>query len=413
MPSRRDPYQALRHGPYRKFLVGRAVYQVGAQMQNTAVGWLVYERFGSKLALGYIGLVQIIPVVCLALPAGHVADRLNRQRIILFGLGLYAVCSLALAALAWWQGPAPLIYVLLFVLGVARAFTIPAVGALLPSIIPREFWANAMTWSSSLFELTGLVGPALAGILIAASGGATVVFLATVACTSTAWILFALLRPAARVVAAGATTWRDLVGGFRFMFRTRLLLGAAVLDMLAVLLGGATALLPVVAKDILHVGPQGFGWLRAAPSVGAIGMALLTAHLPPWRRAGRVLALAFAGFGGAIIVFGLSRNFWLSLTALVLTGVFDNLNVVIRQTLVQLITPDQMRGRVTAVNFIFIGLSNELGGFESGLTAQVFGTVASIVGGGIGTLLVLIFVMRLVPPLRQLGRLHEIQPAPG
>jgi MFS family permease len=195
------------------------------------------------------------------------------------------------------------------------------------------------------------------------------------------------------------------------MWRTKLLLAAASLDLFSVLLGGATALLPIVAKDILHVGPHGFGWLRAAPSIGAVTMAIVTAHLPPWRKAGRVLSGAFVGFGLATIVFGLSRNFWLSMSMLFVIGASDNLNVVIRQTLVQYITPDEMRGRVSSINFIFIGCSNELGGFESGLTAQLFGTVPSIVGGGIGTLLIVALIMKLAPQLRKLGPLHEIHPA--
>ena len=409
----RDPYAALRHGAYRKFLTGRGVFVIGTQMQTAAVGWQIYERLGSMLALGYVGLVQIIPVVFLALPAGHAADRFNRKTIIMSGLSLYLGCSFGLAALSFWNGPPALIYVLLFLLAIARAFTMPAMGALLPTVIPRELWANAATWNSSLFELTGLAGPAFAGILIGATKGATSVFCAAAGCSLAGLVLFSFLRPTQKIAARKVAAWSDVLGGLRFVFKTKLLLAAASLDLFAVLLGGATALLPVVAKDILHAGPQGFGWLRAAPSLGAATMALVTAHLPPWKRAGRVLCFAFLGFGLAIIVFGLSRNFWLSMSMLVLTGVFDNLNVVIRQTLVQFSTPDEMRGRVSAVNFIFIGCSNELGAFESGLAAQLLGVVPAIVGGGIGTILVVLAIMRLAPQLRRLGHLHDIQPAPA
>jgi MFS family permease len=398
---------------YRRFLIGRGVFMVGIQMQTAAVGWQIYERLGSKLALGYVGLVQVLPILFLFLPAGHVADHCNRKKIIVSGQGVFLACSLGLAALSFWQGPPGLIYALLFSLAVARAFIMPALGALLPTIIPKEIWANAATWNSSLFELTGLVGPALAGILIAASGGATAVFLTAAACSATGLVMFSLLSPAQTMEPPKATTLFDVMGGLRFVFGTRLLLAAVSLDMFAVLLGGATALLPVVAKDILHVGPQGFGWLRAAPSVGAISMAFVTAHLPPWRRSGRVLLWALTGFGAATIVFGLSRNYWLSMAMLVLTGVFDNLNMVIRQTLVQFITPDTVRGRVSAVNFIFIGCSNELGAFESGLTAQLFGTMPAIVAGGAGTLLVVLAVLKLSPALRRLGRLEGIKPAPA
>lgn len=407
-----DPYAALRHPGYRAFVTGRFVFMIGGQMQMTAVAWLIYERLGSVLALGYVGLVQIIPVIALALPAGHVADRVDRRRLILVGMGVFFLCSLGLAALAWWPGPAFLIYALLFVLACARIFIIPAIGSLLPGVIPRELWGNAATWNSSLFELTGMIGPALAGLAIAASGGATFVFLAAAACCAVGFVQFLQLRITQTIPPKKSATLADVLGGLRFMLRTRLLLAAATLDLFAVLLGSATALLPVVAKDILHVGPAGFGWLRAAPSVGAVVMALLTVHRPPWRHAGRVLLLSFVGFGAAVIVFGFSRSFPLSLAMLVLTGVFDNLNVVIRQTLMQYITPDEMRGRVTAVNFIFIGCSNELGALECGVVAGLIGTAPAIIAGGAGALLVTFVVARLAPGLRTLGHLHEIKPAP-
>lgn len=408
---RPDPYAAFRHAGYRHFIFGRLVFMIGGQMQTAAVGWQIYQRLGTTLALGYVGLVQIIPVLFLALPAGHAADHLSRKKIILTGQACFTACSLGLAALAHWSGPSHLIYALLFCLAVSRVFITPATSALLPTVIPRALWANAATWSSSMFELTGLAGPALAGLLIAATGGATAVFLFAAACSVSALILFALLKPTQQFGPKKAATWNDVVGGLRFVFKTRLLLAAASLDLFAVLVGGATALLPAVAQDILHVGPVGFGWLRAAPSIGAVAMALVTAHMAPWKRAGRVLFLAFVGFGVAIIVFGLSRNFWLSMAMLVLTGVFDNLNVVIRQTLVQFITPDRMRGRVSSVNFIFIGCSNELGAFESGLAARFLGTASAIVFGGVGTLIVVATIMKLSPVLRRLGRLQDIEPA--
>jgi MFS family permease len=411
-PSQTDPYAALRHGPYRQFLVGRAIVLIGNQMESAAVGWAVYERLGSMLALGFIGLVQIIPVVLLSLPAGHAADRYNRRLVLLLGLGLTLLCSLALAWLFYVRGTPLLIFVVLFLLGVARSFTAPALVALMPGLVPRAIWGNAATWNSSLFELTGMIGPALAGLIIAVTSGATAVFLIGAACTVVAMVIFGMLKVGPQAMSKRAVTWHEMIGGLRFVARTRLLLAAQCLDLFAVFFGGATALLPVVAKDILHVGPVGFGWLRAAPSIGAIAMAIYTAHRPAWRRAGRVLVLAFVGFGIATIVFGFSRNFVLSFVMLTLTGGFDNLNVVIRQTLVQFITPDEMRGRVSAVNYIFIGCSNELGAFESGMAASWLGPVAAIAGGGAVTLLVLLTVMRVSPGLRRLGRLEDIQPAP-
>jgi len=408
----RDSYAALRIPAFRLLIAGRISFTLGWQMQMAAVGWEIYERLGSKLALAYVGLVSIIPMIALALPAGHLADRADRRVMILWGQGIFLLSSLALAIIDLTHGEPKWIYVCLFFLGVTRVLTLPSVGALIQTAVPREVVGNAMTWGSTFFELTQIGGPAVAGLLIAATGGATVVHFIAAASALLCIVLFALLRVKKRVVPSGAATLRDLIGGVRFLFQTRLLLMAASLDLFAVFLGGATTLLPVVAKDILHVGPAGFGWLRAAPSIGAISMALFTAHRAPWQRAGKVLFLAFVGFGGAIVVFGLSRNFWLSMAMLVLTGAFDNLNVVIRQTLLQLITPDEMRGRVGAVNLLFIGCSNELGGFESGVVAQLFGTVPAIVSGGIGTLLVVCTVMKLSPELRRLGPLHEVKAAP-
>ena len=405
-----DPYAALRHGPYRQYLVGRTVALIGGQMQTAAVGWAIYERLGSKLALGLIGLVQIVPMLLLSLPAGHAADRCNRRAILLSGMGLTLVGSLSLAGLFWTGGPLALIYIVLCLLGVARAFTAPALTALLPNLLPRSLWGNAATWNSSLFELTGMVGPALSGLCIALTSGVTAVFLISAGCTATATALFLWLKISPHQPTRRALTLDEMLGGLKFVARTKLLLSAQSLDLLAVFFGGATALLPVVAKDILHVGPVGFGWLRAAPSLGAIMMALFTAHRPPWERAGRVLIFAFVGFGAATMVFGFSRNFSLSMAMLILIGGFDNLNVVIRQTLVQFITPDEMRGRVSSVNFIFIGCSNELGAFESGLAASWFGTLGAIAGGGAATLVVLLAVMRLSPELRRLGRLQDIRP---
>ncbi|HEY8964960.1 MAG TPA: MFS transporter, partial [Candidatus Methylacidiphilales bacterium] len=421
-PSPRDPYSAFRHASYRYFFFGRLLFMLGSQMQTAAVGWLLYERFGTTMALAYVGLVQIVPIFCFVLPSGHLADRLDRRRIVVAGQVVFFLCSLSLGLIALEKGPAQWIYPVLFFLATARVFSMPAMGALLSTVIPRAHLGNATTWNSSIIELSGLVGPALAGGLIALTRSATPVFFVAMTCSLCTLVLISLVKierqvPVAavsesRAAGEGAkpTTWRDLLGGVSFLLRNRILLAAASLDLFATLFGGVTALLPVVAKDILHVGPEGFGLLRAAPSVGAVAMALATAHLPPWRRSGRVLFGAFVGFGLAVIVFGISKSFWLSFAMLVLTGLFDNLNVVIRQTLIQYITPDPMRGRVTSINFLFIGCSNELGAFESGVAARYLGTVPSIVLGGVGTLVVVAAVMRLSPDLRRLGLLHEVKP---
>ena len=411
----RDPYHAFRHASYRFFFAGRLLFLIGSQMQTAAVGWLLYERFGTTMALAYVGLVQIIPIFCFVLPAGHLADRVDRRWIVLGGLSVFLGCSLAMGLLSIFHGRDEWIYLILFVLAVGRVFTMPAMGSLLPTVIPREALGNATTWNSSLFELSGLVGPAFGGGIIAFCGNATPVFFIATVCSLVCIGLFGSLRVlkgrgvADREGAAKATEWRDVIGGLHFLFRNRLLFAAASLDLFVGLLGGVTALLPVVAKDILHAGPEGFGWLRAAPSFGAVAMAIVTAYLPPWQRSGRVLLVAFLGFGLSIVGFGLSKVFWLSFAMLVLTGVFDNLNVVIRQTLIQYITPDEMRGRVTSVNFLFVGCSNELGAFESGLTARWFGTARAIVFGGVATLGVVAGVMGFAPELRKLGPLSQVK----
>lgn len=410
---RHDPYAAFRHGPYRLFVTGRMVFLLGSHMQSAAVGWQIYELLGSKMALGWVGLVQMVPILLLALPSGNLADVFPRKRIIMGAQALFLSCSAGLTLLSHWRGSPVFIYVFLFFLAVGRALALPAMSALLPNVIPREVWGNAMTWNSSVFELMQMIGPAAAGLLIAASGGATFVYGIAAACALTSILLFSNIPGGRQTARAGAARLRDFIGGVRFMFRTKLLLAASSLDLFAMLLGGATALLPVVAKDILHVGPEGFGWLRAAPSVGAALMAFATAHLPPWKRAGRVLFLSFFGFGAAIIVFGLSRNFWLSMAMLVLTGVCDNLNVVIRQSLVQYITPDEMRGRVMSVNFLFISCSNELGAFESGLAAHYLGTVGAVSGGGAGAIAVALAVMACATQLRRLKKIQDITPAPA
>jgi MFS family permease len=302
-------------------------------------------------------------------------------------------------------------YILLGIAACGRAFTAPAISSFFPTLIPRELLPNGMMWNSSIFQTTAMLGPAMGGIIVAKWGPATS-YTINILCASFAFITFSLTVPAAlRSKSERAPiTWESMVSGVRFVFGTRLLLGLFCLDLFAVLLGGATALLPIYANDILHAGPQGYGVLRAAPSLGAIVMALITAHSPPWRNAGRTMLLAVTGFGLATIVFGLSKIFWLSLVALVLTGACDNVSVVVRQTVMQMITPDAMRGRVSSVTFFFISCSNELGELESGVTARWFGAIESVVLGGIGTVLVVLGAALIFPDIGKLGRLHELKP---
>ena len=402
-----DPYAALRFRDYRLFLSGRLMSVLGQQMLDVAIGWELYDRTRSALALGLVGLVLVLPIIALALPAGHAADRHDRRHIVIITQVALAVCSLALAWLSFTRGPVPLVYACLFVIGVALAFNRPATAALLPQLVPAADFANAVTWNSSVFQVASVVGPAVGGAIIGIRHHAGPVYVIDAALAL--GFLGCVWAIAGRQAVRGTEemTLRNLLAGIRFVRRTKVILASITLDLFAVLFGGATMLLPVFARDILHVGPAGFGWLRAAPSVGALVMAVALTHRPPMRRAGRTLLWAVAGFGAATIVFGLSRSFALSMAMLLLVGALDNISVVVRHTLVQLRTPDAMRGRVSAVNGVFIDTSNELGGFESGVTAALFGPVLSVVGGGVITILVVVAIAWLWPELRNMGPLHE------
>lgn len=391
-------------------MVGRFASAVGTTSVSVAVGFQLYERTHSPLALGLVGLVELVPVLLLALPGGAVADRFSRRTVAALTHVALAGCSLALLLLTLFEGPVFAYYIVLFMIGVAVAFRSPAVGSMVPQLVPTEDFANANALVSSSYELASMAGPALAGALIALNHGlSTWAFgMAALAHLFFVGVLWSL--PAVAPVAARARTLSDYFVGLRFVMRVKVFLAAITLDLFAVLLGGAVALLPVFAKDILQVGPTGLGWLRAAPAIGALTMALMQTRLPAWRRPGHTLLIAVAGFGLATIGFGLSKSFVLSFVSLVLTGLFDNVSVVMRATLEQSLTPDVMRGRVSAIHFVFIGLSNELGSFESGLTADLFGAVPSVVGGGIGTLLVVLLVALVWPELRNIGPLHTLRP---
>jgi MFS family permease len=407
-----DAYAALRVRDFRYFLAANFLATLGEQMLTVAIGWELYLRTRSTLALGLVGLVQIVPVALLALPAGQIADRYDRRRIVLASQALMAACSLGLTLLSATTGPLPLVYACLFLLGAGQAFNNPANSSLVPQVVPSAVFANAATWSSSSWQLAAVLGPALGGGLIALTGHATGVYLVNAAAALLAVALVARIRGSRQVVtpasdAPNATDARSLAAGIQFIRRTQVVLAAITLDLFAVLFGGATTLLPVFAVDILHVGATGLGVLRAAPSVGAVLMALTLAHLPPLGRAGRTLLLAVAGFGVATVVFGLSRSFALSLLMLGLLGALDNVSVVVRSTLLLTRAPDEVRGRVYAVNGVFVTASNELGGFESGLVAAIFGPVLSVVAGGIGTVIVVGLVAAIWPEMRRLGRLHE------
>jgi len=406
-PDQVDAYAAFRLPSFRHYLTGNFIFLVGLQMQKVALGWEIYERTGSALHLGYVGLAQFAPQVVLAPFGGHVVDAYNRKKVLFSALSVSLTASLGLALDSLTPAPLWVFYLLLVVVGSTRSFWMPARSAILPRLVPAAIFRNAVSWNSSFFELASIGGPAVGGLLIGLFHRGAPIYLFNVAAALTFILLVSRLHYDHDPPEHNELTWKSLAAGFHFLRQTRLLLAAMLLDTFAVLLGGATALMPVYAKDILHVGPKGLGWLLAAPSVGAVSAAFLQAHLPPWRNAGRALLMAVAGFGVVTIGFGLSTNLWLSLGCLVLLGMCDNISVVLRGTMVQVLTPDSMRGRVSALNGLFIGTSNELGAFESGTVASIFGPVFSVVSGGIGTLLVVFGMSRAFPELTKSGRLDR------
>jgi MFS family permease len=403
-PPRHDAYAVIRVPSFRLYLSGNVLSVLGMQMQLAAVEWEIYQRTGSKFAIGLIGLVQFAPVIVLVLLAGHVVDTFNRKRIVICSTLVIAAASCGLAWISATQADHRLMYGCVFLIGMARAFHQPAKAALLPQLVPLNLFSNAVAWNTGGFHLASVVGPGVGGLLIAARGSPAIVYQlnAAFAVSFCVCLLFIQTR---QLLVRRAMTFQDVTAGLAYLRRNQVVLGAILLDMFAVLLGGAVALLPVYATDILKVGAAGFGWMRAAPAVGALSMALVLAHRPPMARAGRTLLWSVAGFGVATIVFGFSRNFWLSFTMLLLTGALDNISVVIRHTLVQVLTPDNLRGRVSAINGLFIGASNELGAFESGTVAQLFSPTISVVSGGLGTLLVVLVAALAWPRLRRYGSL--------
>ena len=343
---RRDPYAALRFRDFRLLIAGRLVAQIGEMMVSVGVGWELYERTNDPFALGLVGLVQIVPVILLSVPGGYIVDRYNRKQIALISQVVLICCSLALAVLSLTRGPLPLLYAILAIIGAARAFNNPAEGALTPQMVPSEYYFSAITWSSSVWQFSAIVGPAIGGLIIGLTNTAAFVYIANAAAGSVLVGALLLIRSKQTEYGHnGETPLQSIRAGWSFLRRTQIILASITLDMFAVLFGGATFLLPVFAKDILQVDAAGLGVLRAAPSVGALLMAVFIARRPPFQRAGRTLLLAVAGFGVATIVFGLSTSFWLSLAMLFALGALDNISVLVRHTLVMTHTPDQMRGR--------------------------------------------------------------------
>jgi MFS family permease len=404
-----DAYAALRFPNFRWFVASTIAMTLAAQVQGTVVAWQVYAMTHDPLSLGLIGLAEALPFISVALFAGHAADRASRQRISVAALAVLLACSMALLGLT--ARPLPgrgaqlaAIYVVIVVSGLARSFLQPARTALGAELVPRDVYANAVAWRSSSWQLAAVLGPALGGVLYGFAN-ATVAYAVDVALMAAALGCMAAIAHAPRAAGPAGSIRESLGSGLRFVMGNQVILGALTLDLFSVLFGGAVALLPIFAAEILHAGPQGLGLLRAAPAAGAVVMSLLLAHRRPFRRAGRALLTAVALFGACMVGFGLSTSFPLSLALLAASGMADTVSVVVRGTLLQLLTPTHLLGRVSAVNSIFIGSSNEIGAFESGVAAKLVGAVPSVVLGGLATLGVVAATAVKAPALR---RLREI-----
>jgi MFS family permease len=399
-----DALAAFRHRNFRLFTAARFLVISGVEMQSLAVGWQIYSITRRPLDLGLVGLAQFLPGLMLFWLGGHVADRFERRNVLLCCQAGFALCSLALLAitLRGVHGVGP-IYCVLVGMGLIRVFNGPAGQAFAPLLVPAEIFPSAAAWGSGVFNAATIMGPLVGGLLYAAGGSPVPVYLTTTCALLVSAGLMSRLR--VRGLQKGKRGATELLAGFRYVLKNRLILGSISLDLFAVLLGGAVALLPVYAREILMAGPRGLGLLRASPGMGAGLMALVLANRPLRRHAGAKMMACVAAFGACTIVFGLSRNLYLSMAALFLVGASDMVSVIVRSTLVQLATPDEMRGRVSAVNMLFIGTSNEFGQFESGVTAQWWGAVPAVVLGGVGTLLVVSLWSVLFPALRRVDEL--------
>jgi MFS family permease len=400
---------AFTHPGFVLFQIARFLIVSAVEMQAVAVGWQVYDITKRPLDLGYVGLAQFLPGILLFPISGHTSDRFERRNVLSACYAGYAVCFVLLLVLAERGVPSiSSIYVVLVLIGVVRSFNSTASRSILPQLVPGEDFPNAVAWNASIFQAATILGPSFGGIVYAAFHGPSAVYLIATITAVGATLSSFRIKPEVKARPREPMTFKTVFAGLHYIWNKKLILGAISLDLFAVLLGGAVALLPVYAREILHTGPWGLGLMRTAPGVGAALMAVALAHRPLRGRSGPILLWAVAGFGFFTIIFGISHRLILSLIALVLLGASDMISVIIRATLTQLATPDEMRGRVTAVDMVFIGTSNEFGQFESGVTAQWFGTVPAVILGGVGTLMVIVLWAWWFPELRQAGALHEI-----
>ena len=405
--AREDPYAALRYPEFRSYLAMRFLLTFGFQIQAVVIGWHIYQLTKDPLSLGLIGLAEAIPAISVSLYGGYVADKSDKKKMLVWIISAMALSSFILFWVTMPQSAMPVtwvipvIYLMIFANGVARGFYSPTAFSLMAQIVPKQHYPNSSTWNSSSWQIASIVGPATGGLLYGFSGVTScftvilIFMLASLACIS----FFVKNQPPQFV--PKESIFKSLQEGIRFVFNSKMLLGALSLDMFSVFFGGAVALLPVFANDILNVGPQGLGLMRAAPAVGAVVTMFFMARYSPMAKPWRNLLLAVTGFGISIIAFGLSRNFYLTLFILFFEGSFDSVSVIIRSTILQLLTPDEMRGRVASVNSMFIGSSNEIGAFESGVTARLMGPIGSVLFGGSMTLIVVAITYlktkRLIP----------------
>jgi MFS family permease len=436
-PAAESPYSVLRNADFVRYLIGRFVASLGQQMLVVAIDWELYRRTHSALSLAFVGLSVMVPMILCTIPAGHFADTFNRKKIILITTLVLAAASLGLTLASAFLSNVLWIYFFLAVIGAARTFLWPASAAFVTSLVPRDQFARAVTFNSGAFQFSSVIGPVAFGAVVALTPRAVQnntawpVYALNVAASLACFALVAPIKHIHKEKSAEPVSFKSLVEGFRFVYQNKIILGVITLDLFAVLLGGAVTILPMFADDIFHAGPGGLGWLRNAMAVGAVVCAAIIAHRQPLQKAGKTMLLSVAIFGVATILFGVANKncfgnwlalpnsfwFWFSFAMLALAGFVDNISVVVRQTLVQILTPDEKRGRVSAVNSLFIGTSNELGGFRSGIVAWLFttptflgsaaatGAIVSTVTGGIGTILVVLAVAWIWPEIRKYGKL--------
>jgi MFS family permease len=404
IPASGDRFAAFRHASYSRFFFSRFLAAFAIQIISVAVGWQLYDETGNALYLGLIGLFQFLPSLLLILVTGSVADRYNRRAIMAICMVVGALCAAALLGLTIANSFSPwLVFAVLIVFGIERAFMGPAVQSLGPNLVPEQDLPNAIAWNSSSWQTASILGPVVGGLLYGASpivAYAVAVFFLIFA----ALLVFMIPKPVQKNV-ANKVSWGEIMAGFRFISGEKVVLGAISLDLFAVLLGGAVALMPIFARDILELGPWGLGMLRAAPGVGAIVVAIWLAFYPIRHHAGVAMFVGVALFGAGTLVFGISATPWLSISALMLMGASDMISVYVRETLIALWTPDEVRGRVNAVNMVFVGASNELGEFRAGTMASIFGAVPAVVIGGVGTLAVAVIWALGFPKLRKIDSL--------